>query len=70
MYGTMIFISEGPYDLKIINLVNIDQKYEHVDIPKGHIWILGDNTSRSFDSRHFGPLPSGLIHGKVIHHVL
>ena len=34
-------------------------------IPKGHVWIEGDNKRVSNDSRNFGPIPLGLIHGTV-----
>ncbi|XP_027928132.1 mitochondrial inner membrane protease subunit 1 isoform X2 [Vigna unguiculata] len=34
-------------------------------VPKGHVWIQGDNIYASRDSRHFGPVPYGLIEGKV-----
>ncbi|KAF3442305.1 hypothetical protein FNV43_RR16221 [Rhamnella rubrinervis] len=34
-------------------------------VPKGHVWIQGDNAYVSNDSRHFGPVPYGLIQGKV-----
>ncbi|KAF5948693.1 hypothetical protein HYC85_014650 [Camellia sinensis] len=34
-------------------------------VPKGHVWIQGDNIYASKDSRHFGPVPYGLIQGKV-----
>ncbi|RYQ96243.1 hypothetical protein Ahy_B08g091925 [Arachis hypogaea] len=34
-------------------------------MPKGHVWIQGDNIFASHDSRHFGPVPYGLIQGKV-----
>ncbi|OAY28867.1 mitochondrial inner membrane protease subunit 1 [Manihot esculenta] len=34
-------------------------------VPKGHVWIQGDNVYASSDSRHFGPVPYGLIQGKV-----
>ncbi|XP_027343871.1 mitochondrial inner membrane protease subunit 1 [Abrus precatorius] len=43
----------------------------HVDatqiavVPKGHVWIQGDNVYASLDSRHFGPVPYALIEGKV-----
>ena len=35
-------------------------------VPKGSVWVEGDNAARSLDSRHFGPLPLGLVKGKVI----
>ncbi|XP_031376502.1 mitochondrial inner membrane protease subunit 1 isoform X1 [Punica granatum] len=34
-------------------------------VPKGHVWIQGDNMYASTDSRNFGPVPYGLILGKV-----
>ncbi|XP_065861645.1 mitochondrial ATP-independent inner membrane protease subunit 1a [Euphorbia lathyris] len=36
-----------------------------IQVPKGHIWIQGDNMYASTDSRHYGPVPYGLIQGKV-----
>ncbi|KAL2980700.1 hypothetical protein AAZX31_13G244700 [Glycine max] len=38
-------------------------------VPKGHVWIQGDNIYASRDSRHFGPVPYGLIEGKVFFRV-
>ena len=40
--------------------------YEHTVVPKGHVWLLGDNPDESIDSRHYGPVPIGLIQGKAI----
>ena len=34
-------------------------------IPKGHLWLLGDNPKYSKDSRDYGPVPYGLIQGRV-----
>ncbi|TXG66626.1 hypothetical protein EZV62_007901 [Acer yangbiense] len=34
-------------------------------VPKGHVWIQGDNLYASRDSRHFGPVPYGLIQGRA-----
>ena len=39
---------------------------EHVVVPKGHIWVSGDNMLLSRDSREHGPVPAGLIRGKFI----
>lgn len=36
-------------------------------VPEGHCWVEGDNSASSFDSRSFGPIPLGLIHGRVTH---
>ncbi|KAF8912850.1 peptidase S24/S26A/S26B/S26C, partial [Gymnopilus junonius] len=38
---------------------------EHVVIPKGHIWISGDNAAASRDSRMYGPVPIGLVKGRL-----
>ncbi|KAL6654700.1 hypothetical protein ACP70R_008165 [Stipagrostis hirtigluma subsp. patula] len=36
-----------------------------VVVPKGHVWVQGDNIYASRDSRHFGAVPYGLIQGKI-----
>lgn len=38
---------------------------EHVNVPKGHVWLQGDNASNSTDSRHYGAVPYALLQGKV-----
>jgi hypothetical protein len=35
-------------------------------VPPGHIWIEGDNHEVSIDSRNYGPIPIGLLEGKVM----
>ena len=35
-------------------------------VPDGHIWVEGDNTINSNDSRHYGAIPASLIVGKVL----
>lgn len=39
---------------------------EHVVIPKGHLWVQGDNAPASRDSRMYGPIPIALITGRLI----
>ncbi|ERN05553.1 hypothetical protein AMTR_s00007p00265900 [Amborella trichopoda] len=36
-----------------------------VTVPKGHVWLQGDNIMHSQDSRHYGPVPFALLKGKV-----
>ncbi len=39
---------------------------EHVVIPKGHVWLTGDNAEASRDSRMYGPVSMSLIKGKLV----
>ncbi|KAI4353309.1 hypothetical protein L6164_002268 [Bauhinia variegata] len=41
--------------------------YDVVKIPEGRCWVEGDNAMSSMDSRFFGPIPLGLIKGRVTH---
>ncbi|XP_065854127.1 uncharacterized protein [Euphorbia lathyris] len=36
-------------------------------VPEGRCWVEGDNLLSSMDSRYFGPVPLGLIKGRVTH---
>ena len=38
-------------------------------IPKGMVYVQGDNVNNSTDSRSFGPIPIGLIQGIVCYKV-
>ncbi|XP_050428811.1 mitochondrial inner membrane protease subunit 1 [Adelges cooleyi] len=35
-------------------------------VPKGSVWLEGDNKNNSLDSWHYGPVPKGLICGRVL----
>ncbi|TMW69396.1 hypothetical protein Poli38472_001552 [Pythium oligandrum] len=35
-------------------------------IPKGHVWLEGDNKHDSHDSRYYGPVPYALLQGRVV----
>lgn len=51
---------------KMQNLSQNSYKFKDVVIPRGHVWVEGDNTSNSSDSRHYGPIPRGLILSRVV----
>ena len=39
---------------------------EHVVIPRGHVWMSGDNADLSRDSRDYGPVSMALSKGKLV----
>jgi len=43
---------------------------EHVIVPKGHVWLMGDNAAMSRDSRLYGPVSTALIQGKLVARIL
>ncbi|XP_019161226.1 PREDICTED: mitochondrial inner membrane protease subunit 2-like [Ipomoea nil] len=47
--------------------IGTPHSYDAVIIPEGHCWVEGDNAASSFDSRSYGPIPLGLICGRVTH---
>ncbi|KAJ2663716.1 hypothetical protein IWW48_001197 [Coemansia sp. RSA 1200] len=38
----------------------------YTTVPKGHVWLQGDNYSNSTDSRTYGSVPLGLLRGRVL----
>ncbi|MBW0527086.1 hypothetical protein O181_066801 [Austropuccinia psidii MF-1] len=53
-----------PGDKILIDPINSLNQFIYV--PNGHIWVQGDNYAVSIDSRTYGPLPLGLVRGKII----
>ncbi|KAF7845376.1 mitochondrial inner membrane protease subunit 2 [Senna tora] len=43
------------------------RNYDVLKIPEGHCWVQGDNAASSMDSNSFGPIPLGLVRGRVTH---
>ncbi|KAL5343130.1 peptidase S24/S26A/S26B/S26C [Aspergillus crustosus] len=39
---------------------------EMIRVPEGHVYLAGDNLPWSRDSRNYGPIPMGMINGKVV----
>jgi len=40
--------------------------FEPYTVPRGYVWVLGDNRSMSSDSREFGAVPLNRVKGKVV----
>ena len=38
----------------------------HVQVPRGHVWLEGDNPLNSTDSRQYGPVPWALLQGRAL----
>lgn len=43
--------------------------YGPVDVPAGHLLVLGDNRRYSVDSRAYGPVPAAAVTGRVVLHL-
>lgn len=39
---------------------------KEISVPKGMVWLEGDNSENSADSRMYGPVPLGLIQSRVV----
>ncbi|KAJ1530358.1 hypothetical protein ONE63_005270 [Megalurothrips usitatus] len=52
-----------PGDVKHFGFLSLSK------IPEGHMWLEGDNASVSKDSRVYGPVPQGLIVGRILYKV-
>ncbi len=37
-----------------------------VTVPRGHLFVVGDAITRSYDSRHFGPVPVEKVAGRLV----
>ena len=42
---------------------------EYTIVPKGTVWLQGDNIFNSTDSRVYGPVPFAMLRGRVSHKV-
>lgn len=39
-------------------------------MPRGHVWLEGDNVDASSDSRIYGPVPEATLKGRVLARVV
>lgn len=48
------------------NYIGINCLEALVSVPSGYVWVESDEPHRGYDSTHFGPIPMGLIQGRVV----
>ncbi|EEY53724.1 mitochondrial inner membrane protease subunit 1, putative [Phytophthora infestans T30-4] len=46
--------------------VRSSSEVEFHKIPRGHVWLEGDNKYDSHDSRFYGPVPYSMLEGRVL----
>ncbi|KAE8734321.1 Peptidase S24/S26A/S26B/S26C family protein isoform 2 [Hibiscus syriacus] len=56
---------EGDQVTYVVDPKNSDRCKTVVVIPKGHVWVEGDNIYNTNDSRNFGAVPYGLLEGRA-----
>ena len=44
-----------------------DRQPRLIRIPKGHVWVQGDNLHNTVDSNKYGPVSLGLVVGVATH---
>ncbi|KAM1138606.1 hypothetical protein COP2_037544 [Malus domestica] len=59
-----LIATEGQSVTYVVDPKNGDRS-ETIVVPKGHVWVEGDNIYASRDSRNFGPVPYGLVEGRI-----
>jgi signal peptidase I len=60
-----IYVNGRRLSEKYLPRGTVTSDFEPVKIPDGRIWVMGDNRTRSEDSRVFGPIRESSIVGRV-----
>ncbi|XP_044477849.1 mitochondrial inner membrane protease subunit 2-like [Mangifera indica] len=47
--------------------IGTHSSYDVLKVPDGHCWVERDNPSSSMESRTYGPIPLGLVQGRITH---
>lgn len=61
----MIYVDNLPLPEEYLGENSLTADFEPIDVPKDHIFVMGDNRSNSRDSRSFGPINVDLLVGEV-----
>ncbi|XP_048630470.1 thylakoidal processing peptidase 1, chloroplastic-like [Brassica napus] len=60
-----LFVNENVQEEEFV-LEPMSYGMEPMSVPKGYVFVLGDNRNKSFDSRNWGPLPIENIVGRSV----
>mmetsp|Transcript_6011 Transcript_6011/g.14606 ORF Transcript_6011/g.14606 Transcript_6011/m.14606 type:complete len:154 (+) Transcript_6011:111-572(+) len=70
-----VIVLKAPYDSELSvckRVTGMEGEYVEdssgalLKVPMGKVWVEGDNRASSRDSRQYGPVPIGLVEGRVI----
>lgn len=64
--ASSVFSNLKKYDVVVVRQHGIEKIKRILHVKDGKIYLVGDNPSKSKDSRHFGWIPESWVVGKVI----
>lgn len=69
IYNNKVYINnellDEPYLEDDVLTTSLDGSFYNIVVPEGHLFVMGDNRSKSTDSRRFGCIPISKIESKV-----